>query len=53
MLGDTLTDDRLRADGAHITVINQAVTELVNNFGLPEEQMAQQIMGEEIISKLG
>ena len=53
VLGDTLTYDRLRADGAQITVINQAVTELVNNFGIPEGQMAQQIMGEEIISKLG
>ena len=52
-LGDTLTYDRLRAEGAQITVINQAVTELVNNFGIPEGQMAQQIMGEEIISKLG
>ena len=52
-LGDTLTFDRLRADGAQITVINQAVTELVNNFGVPEGQMAQQIMGDEIISKLG
>ncbi len=53
VLGDTLTYDRLRADGAQITVINQAVTELVNNFGVPEGQMAQQIMGDEIISKLG
>ncbi len=53
IFGDTLTYDRLRADGAQITVINQAVTELVNNFGVPEGQMAQQIMGDEIISKLG
>ena len=53
VLGDTLTYDRLRADGAQITVINQAVTELVNNFGIPEGQVAQQIMGEEIIAKLG
>ena len=53
VLGDTLTYDRLRAEGAQITVINQAVTELVNNFGVPEGQMAQQIMGDEIISKLG
>ena len=53
VLGDTLTYDRLRADGAQITVINQAVTELVNNFGNPEGQVAQQIMGEEIIAKLG
>ena len=53
VLGDTLTYDRLRAEGAQITVINQAVTELVNNFGVPEGQLAQQIMGEEIIAKLG
>ena len=53
VLGDTLTYDRLRAEGAQITVINQAVTELANNFGVPEGQAAQQIMGEEIISKLG
>ena len=53
VLGDTLTYDRLRAEGAQITVINQAVTELVNNFGVPEGQKAQQIMGDEIISKLG
>ena len=53
VLGDTLTYDRLRADGAQVTVINQAVTELVNNFGTPEGQVAQQIMGEEIIAKLG
>ncbi len=52
-LGDTLTYERLRAEGAQITVINQAVTELVNNFGVPEGQLAQRIMGEEIISKLG
>lgn len=52
VLGDTLTYDRLRAEGAQITVINQAVTELVNNFGVPEGQLAQQIMGDEIISKL-
>ena len=53
VLGDTLTYDRLRADGAQITVINQAVTELANNFGIPDGQLAQQIMGEEIIAKLG
>jgi isochorismate hydrolase len=53
VLGDTLTYDRLRADGAQVTVINQAVTELVNNFGTTQGQVAQQIMGEEIIAKLG
>jgi len=53
VLGDTLTHDRLRVEGAQVTVINQAVTELANNFGVPEGQVAQQIMGEEIIAKLG
>ncbi len=51
--GDTLTFDRLRDMGASITVVNQAVTELVNNFGTAEGQKAQKIMGDEIISKLG
>ncbi len=51
-LGDQLTYDRLRDLGATVTVINQAVTELVNNFGTPEGQKAQTIMGDEIISKL-
>ncbi len=51
-LGDTLTYDRLRGLGAIVTVANQAVTELVNNFGTPEGQKAQQIMNDEIISKL-
>ena len=50
--GDTLTFDRLRDMGATITVINQAVTELVNNFGTAEGQKAQKIMSDEIISKL-
>ena len=53
VLGYTLTYDRLLADGAQVTVINQVVTELVNNFGVPAGQAAQQIMGEEIIAKLG
>jgi nicotinamidase-related amidase len=51
-LGDTLTYDRLRELGITVTVINQVVTELVNNFGTPEGQKAQKIMGDEIISKL-
>lgn len=51
-LGDTLTYDRLRAEGAQISVINQVVTELVNDFGDPSGQLAQTIMGEEIIAKL-
>ena len=53
VLGDTLTYDRLRTLGAQITVINQAVTELANDFGVPEGAAAQGIMGDEIISKLG
>ena len=51
-LGDELTYARLRADGVIVTVINQAVTELVNDFGTPDGQKAQQIMADEIISKL-
>ncbi len=52
-LGDTLTYDRLRGLGVTVTVVNQVVTELVGNFGTPEGQKAQKIMGDEIISKLG
>ena len=53
VLGDTLTYDRLRGLGVTVTVVNQVVTELVGNFGTPEGQKAQQILGDEIISKLG
>ena len=53
VLGDTLTYDRLREFGITVTVTNQVVTELVSNFGTPEGQKAQQIMADEIISKLG
>jgi nicotinamidase-related amidase len=52
-LGDELTFARLRGLGVTVTVTNQTVTELVNNFGTPEGQKAQQIMADEIISKLG
>ena len=52
-LGDQLTYERLRGLGIVVTVVNQAVTELVNNFGTPEGQKAQAIMSDEIISKLG
>ena len=52
VLGDTLTYDRLREFGITVTVVNQAVTELVSNFGTPEGQKAQKIMADEIISKL-
>ena len=51
-LGDQLTYDRLRDLGATVTVVNQMVTELANDFGTPEGQKAQKIMGDEIISKL-
>jgi nicotinamidase-related amidase len=52
-LGDQTTFDRLRGMGVTVAVTNQIVTELVDNFGTPEGQKAQQIMSDEIISKLG
>jgi nicotinamidase-related amidase len=52
-LGDKLTYDRLRDLGVTVTVVNQVVTELVGNFGTPDGQKAQKIMGDEIISNLG
>ena len=51
-LGDQLTYERLRGFGIAVTVVNQAVTELVNDFGTPEGRTAQAIMSDEIISKL-
>jgi nicotinamidase-related amidase len=51
--GDDMTYARLRKAGAEISVINQVVTELANDFSTPEGQKAQAIMGDEIISKLG
>ena len=51
-LGDEVTFASLRQMGVTVTVVNQIVTELVNNFGTPEGQKAQQIMSDEIISKL-
>ena len=51
-LGDETTFDRLRGMGATVAVVNQMVTELVDNFGTAEGQKAQKIMGDEIISKL-
>ncbi len=51
-LGDQTTFDRLRDLGAVVTVVNQMVTELQNDFGSPEGLKAQKIMGDEIISKL-
>ncbi len=52
-LGDQLTFARLRDNGVTVTVTNQFVTELVNDFGTTDGQKAQQIMSDEIISKLG
>ena len=52
-LGDQFTYERLRGLGITVTVVNQVVTELVGNFGTPEGQKAQKILGDEIISKLG
>jgi hypothetical protein len=51
-LGDEMTYARLRKAGADVTVINQVTTELANDFSTAEGQLAQTIMGEEIISKL-
>jgi nicotinamidase-related amidase len=51
-LGDEMTYARLRKAGAEISVVNQVTTELANDFSHAEGQKAQQIMGEEIISKL-
>ena len=50
--GDEMTYARLRKAGAEISVVNQVVTELANDFSVPHGAKAQQIMGEEIISKL-
>jgi nicotinamidase-related amidase len=51
-LGDETTFDRLRALGVTVSVVNQIVTELENDFGSPEGVKAQQILGDEVISKL-
>ncbi len=51
-LGDQLTYERLRSQGAIVTVVNQVVTELQNDFGTDQGRIAQQIMADEIISKL-
>ncbi len=52
-LGDEITYSRLRQIGVRVSVTNSTVTELVNNFGTPEGQKAQKILGDEVISKLG
>ena len=51
--GDEMTYARLRKAGAEVSVINQVVAELANDFSTPDGRKAQAIMGEEIISKLG
>lgn len=53
VLGDQTTYDRLRDLGVVVTVVNQVVTELQNDFGNPDGMKAQGIMSDEIISKLG
>lgn len=51
-LGDTTTFDRLRDLGGIVTVVNQVVTELCNDFGSPDGLKAQGILADEVISKL-
>ncbi len=51
-LADQMTFDRLRGLGVTVCGINQAQTELVNDFGTPEGQKAMKINLEEVISKL-
>lgn len=51
-LGDETTFDRLRQLGVTVAVTNQVVTELQNDFGSPDGLKAQQILGDEVISKL-
>lgn len=50
--GDEMTYARLRKAGAEVTVVNQVVTELANDFGVPQGAAAQKIMADEVISKL-
>lgn len=51
-LGDETTFDRLRDLGVIVTVTNQVVTELQNDFGSPDGLKAQAILGDEVISRL-
>jgi nicotinamidase-related amidase len=51
-LGDTTTFDRLRDLGVTVTVVNQVVTELCNDFGSSDGLKAQGILADEVISKL-
>ena len=51
-IGDDTTFDRLRSLGVTVSVVNQIVTELENDFGSPDGLKAQQILSDEVISKL-
>ena len=51
-MGDDMTWARLRAAGVTVTVTNTFVTELADDFSTPGGLKAQQIMSDEIISKL-
>ena len=51
-MADQLTFDRLRDMGVTVCGINQAQTELVNNFGTPQGQKAMKINLEEVVSRL-
>jgi nicotinamidase-related amidase len=53
VLADQLTFDRLRDMGVVVCGINQAQTELVNDFGTADGQKAMKINMEEVISRLG
>jgi nicotinamidase-related amidase len=51
-LSDQLTFDRLRNLGVTVCGINQAMTELVNDFGTADGQKAMKINLQEIITRL-
>ncbi len=52
-LADEVTFDRLRANGAVVTVADQALTSLYTDFGSAEGQQAMQINLQEVVSKMG
>ena len=51
-MSDEITFDRLRAQGATITVGNQILTELYSDFGTEAGQQAMNISLEEVVSRL-
>jgi isochorismate hydrolase len=51
-MSDEITFDRLRAQGATITVGNQILTELYSDFGTEAGQQAMNINLEEVVSRL-